>query len=92
MFPSWCSGSESDSHPRGCGFHPGPCSVGYGFGVAMSCGVGCGRGSDPALLWLWCGPAAAAPMRPLAWEPPCAMGVALKSKKIRVHDEGERVG
>ena len=36
---------------------------------------------DPALLWLWCRPAAAAPIGPLAWEPPNAAGVALKSKK-----------
>ena len=27
---------------------------------------------DPALLWLWCRPAAVAPIRPLAWEPPYA--------------------
>ena len=25
---------------------------------------------DPVLLWLWCRPAATAPIRPLAWEPP----------------------
>ena len=30
----------------------------------------------PVLLWLWCGLAAVAPIRPLAWEPPYAMGVA----------------
>ena len=27
---------------------------------------------DLALLWLWCRPAAEAPIRPLAWEPPYA--------------------
>ena len=27
---------------------------------------------DPALLWLWCRPAAIAPIQPLAWEPPYA--------------------
>ena len=43
-------------------------------------GVGHRRGSDPALLWLWCGLAVVAPIRPLAWEPPYAVGVALKSK------------
>ena len=32
------------------------------------------------LLWLWCRPAAAAPIRPLTQEPPCAAGVALTSK------------
>ena len=36
---------------------------------------------DLALLWLWCRTAAAAPIRPLACEPPYALGVALKSKK-----------
>ena len=30
------------------------------------------------LLWLWC---RAAPIGPLAWEPPYAAGVALKSQK-----------
>ena len=33
------------------------------------------------LLWLWCRPAVAAPIRPLAWEPPCATGAALKGQK-----------
>ena len=47
----------------------------------MSCGVGCRRGSDPALLWLWCRLAATAPVRPLAWEPPYAAGVAQKNGK-----------
>ena len=33
------------------------------------------------LLWLWCRQAAAAPIRPLAWEPPYAMGVAQEMAK-----------
>ena len=33
------------------------------------------------LLWLWCGPAATAPVRPLAWEPPYAAGVAQEIAK-----------
>ena len=32
-------------------------------------------------LWLWCRLVAVAPIRPLAWEPPYAAHVALKSKK-----------
>ena len=36
---------------------------------------------DPALLWLW--PAAAAPIGPLSWELPCAMGAALKRPKTK---------
>ena len=47
----------------------------------MSCGTGHRHGSDPALLWLWCRPAATALIRPLAWEPPNAMGAAQKDKK-----------
>ena len=43
----------------------------------MSYGVGRRHGLDPALLWLWHRPAATAQIGPLAWEPPCAMGVAL---------------
>ena len=48
----------------------------------MSCGVGHRHGSDPVLLWLWHRPAAVAPpIGPLAWEPPCAEGAALKEAK-----------
>ena len=47
----------------------------------MSSGVGPGRGLDPMLLWLWGMPAAAALIRPLAWEPPYAVDVALKRQK-----------
>ena len=47
----------------------------------MRCGVGCGQVSDAALLGLWHGPAAAAPIRPLAWELPQATGVALKKRQ-----------
>ena len=49
----------------------------------MSCGVGRRHGSDLALLWLWCSPAATAPIQPLAWEPPYAAGAALKDKKTK---------
>ena len=47
----------------------------------MRCGVDRIHGSDLALLWLWHRPAATAPIRPLAWEPPCVVGVALKIQK-----------
>ena len=56
-------------------------SLGQGSGVAVSCGVGHRHGSDLALLWLWCRPAAIAPIRPLAWEPPHAVCAALKREK-----------
>ena len=49
----------------------------------MSCGVGHRPGSDRAWLWLWRGPVAIAPIRPLAWEPPYATGAALKDKKVK---------
>ena len=38
-------------------------------------------GKDLALLWLWCRPVAIAPIRPVAWEPPCAVGAALEKAK-----------
>ena len=56
----------------------------------MSCGIGRRRGSDLALLWLWCRPMATAPIGPLAWEPPYAMGVALKRQKDQKRKEKER--
>ena len=51
--------------------------------IAVSCGVDCRCGSDPVLLWVWHRLAAAAPIRPLAWELPCAAGAALKSKTAK---------
>ena len=47
----------------------------------MNCGVGRRSSSDPVLLWLWRRPVATGPIRPLAWEPPCAAGAALKKDK-----------
>ena len=55
-----------------------PPSVGEGSGMAMSCSVGPRLSLDLTLLWLWCRPAATVPNRSLAWEPPYAVGVALK--------------
>ena len=49
--------------------------------MAVSCGVGHRQGSDPELLWLWCRLASGAPIQPLVWELPYAMGAALKRKK-----------
>lgn len=36
---------------------------------------------DPALLWLW--PVATAQIRPLAWELPYTVGMALKRQKTK---------
>ena len=47
----------------------------------MGCGVGRRCGSDPVLLWLQCRLASTALIRPLAWEPPYAVGAALEKKK-----------
>ena len=41
------------------------------------------RVKDLMLLWLWCRPAAVAPIQPLAWEPPYAVGAALKRQKTK---------
>ena len=47
----------------------------------MNCGVVCRHGSDLALLWQGCRPAAVALIGPLAWEPPYATDAVLKSKQ-----------
>ena len=47
----------------------------------MSCGIVHRSGSDSALLRLWCRLAATALIGPLAWEPPCAVGMALKKQR-----------
>ena len=62
------------------GFIPGLYQWVKGSRVVVSCGVGRRHGSDLALLWLWCRPAAAAQIGPLAWESTYAAGVALKDK------------
>ena len=53
----------------------------------MSRGVGRRVGWDLVLLWLWCRPAVVAPIGPLVWEPPYAVGVALKSKRKKERKE-----
>ena len=46
---------------------------------------------DLALLWLWCRPEATALIRPLAWEPPYAAGMALeKTKRPKKRKEKKR--
>ena len=56
----------------------------------MSCAVGGRHGSDSVLLWLWRGPAAAALIQPLAWEPPYATGVALKGQKDKNKNKNKK--
>ena len=60
----------------------------------MSCGVGHRRSLDPVLLWLWHRLVATAPIGPLAWEPPFAMGAAQemvkRQKKKKKKNRGEK--
>ena len=58
---------------------------GSGSVIAVSYGVGHRCGSNLALLWLWCRPAAVALIRPLAWEPPHAAGAALEKTHTHTH-------
>ena len=63
--------------------------------LAVSCGVGRRCSLDPALLWLLCRLAAAVPIRTLAWEPPYAVGSALKRQKRKWKcrdNEGQKEG
>ena len=47
--------------------------------------------SDPTLLWLWGRLAVTAPIQPLAWEFPYAVGAALKEKKKASHSIAENL-
>ena len=58
----------------------------------MSCSVGHRCSSDLALLWLWHRLAAVAPIRPLAWELPYALGTALKKERKKVNYLGKELG
>ena len=60
-----------------------------GSSIAMNYSVVWRWGSDPALLWLWYRPAAAAPKWTLAWELPYAVGAAPHQKK-KVRNMGYR--
>ena len=55
----------------------------------MGAGVARRHGLDLAFLWLWCRLAATALIRPLAWEPPYALGTALKRQKKKKRKEEE---
>ena len=69
-----------DVNPKGSGSH----IIGardLGSGLVVTCGVGCRCGSDLAWLWLWHRPVATAPIGPLAWEPPYAVGVTQENGK-----------
>ena len=48
--------------------------------IAMSCGVCCRRGSDPALLWLWCRQVGYSSNSTSSLGFPCTAGVALKKQ------------
>ena len=76
----------------GGGYWPGG-GGGYwpvgGYCAAAAGGGGAGRrcSSDLVLLWLWCRPAATAPIGPLAWEPPYATSAALEKTKKKKKDK-----
>ena len=70
--------NEPKQYPWRHGIDPWPRSVGWESSAAVSCGVDPRRSSDLSWLWLWCRPMTTAPIRPLAWEPPYASGVALR--------------
>ena len=53
----------------------------------MGCGVSHRHGLYPALLWLWGRLTAVALIKPLAWEPPYAVGAAVKRQKEKKKEE-----
>ena len=65
------------------GLIPGLAQWAKGSSLAVSCGGVCRHVLDPALLWLWYKPAAAASIQALAWELPYAACTAQKDKKTK---------
>ena len=63
---------------------PGLAQCIKGSRLAVSFSIGHRRGSNLALLWLWCRPAAAAQIQPLARKRPYAAGADIKNKKKNV--------
>ena len=62
--------------------------MGYGSSIA----VGLRHSLGLALLWLWHRLEAIAPIRPLAWEPPYAAGVALKKQtKNKINQQTKKL-
>ena len=53
----------------------------------MSCGGGHRCGLNLALLWLWHRLVATPLIRLLSWEPPYAVGVALRDKKTKQNNK-----
>ena len=53
----------------------------------MSYVIGCRCGLNPWLLWLWCRPAAAALIQPLAWDLAYAISVAPKKQRKKERAE-----
>ena len=57
----------------------------------MSFGVGYRHGSGLMLLWLWLWLAAVALIQPLAWDPPCAVGAALKRNEKKEKEKKKKI-
>ena len=80
-FPLGRSRNKSTRNHEVVGWIPGLAQWAKDLVLPLSYGVGHRLSSDSELLWLWHRLVATAPIQPLPWELPYALGTVIKSKK-----------
>ena len=89
-FPSWGSGWRIQLRAMRLRVRSLPLLSGLGIRHCCELWYGLQTRLGPPLLWLWCRPAATAPIRPISWELPYAAGEAQEMEKKRKKKKKEK--